>query len=132
MPGEIIQIDPKILSIIKGSFAESGLPRPFVQEIFLLELHVAGTSHQELGEIEEKLEATDVLIFKREPKNNNDTLAIAVYEENGNQLGYIPREKNEVLARLMDAGKLVFGKLIKKKWHNNWLKLDIKVFMRDS
>ncbi len=41
------------------------------------------------------------------------------------------QKKNEVLARLMDAGKLIFGKLEAKEWIDDWLKLDVRVFMRD-
>jgi hypothetical protein len=31
----------------------------------------------------------------------------------------------------MDAGKLIFGKLERKEWQNDWLKADIRVYMRD-
>jgi hypothetical protein len=34
-------------------------------------------------------------------------------------------------ARLMDAGTLLFGKLEGKSWVGGWLKLDIRVFLRD-
>ena len=47
------------------------------------------------------------------------------------KLGYIPQEKNEVLSNLMDAGKLLFGKLNEKTWVDNWLKLDVQVYLRD-
>ncbi len=58
-------------------------------------------------------------------------LAIRIHDEKGHKLGYVPQAKNEILARLMDAGKLVFGKLVEKHWHEEWLKLEIKVFMRE-
>ena len=35
-----------------------------------------------------------------------------------------PRAKNEALARLMDAGKLLFGRLEDKEWQGEWLKID--------
>ena len=37
------------------------------------------------------------------------------------------QEQNEVLSNLMDAGKLLFGKLNEKTWVDNWLKLDVQV-----
>lgn len=46
-------------------------------------------------------------------------------------MGYIPRAKNEVLARLMDAGKLVFGKIEGLEKFNKWLKISIRVYMKD-
>ena len=41
------------------------------------------------------------------------------------------QEKNEVIANLMDAGKKFSGKLISKEWEDNWLKLDIEVYLND-
>ncbi len=54
-----------------------------------------------------------------------------ILNEKGEKLGYVPRQKNEVLARLMDAGKLVFGKAEKQEWVESWLKIDIRTYMRD-
>jgi len=31
----------------------------------------------------------------------------------------------------MDAGKLLFGRLEAKSWVGGWLKLEIRVFLRD-
>jgi hypothetical protein len=43
--------------------------------------------------------------LRREPANPHDELAIEILAESGLKLGYIPRHRNPVLARLMDAGK---------------------------
>ena len=43
----------------------------------------------------------------------------------------MPKDKNEVLSNLMDAGKLIFGKLIEKDWVDDWLKLDVQLYLRD-
>ena len=134
MTTSLTVIDPKILAIIKGSFDKSGLPLPFVKEIFLMDCHVAGTSHLDLSQVEPSLTLDAPLILKREPDNRHDPMAIQIFEEHGNRIGYVPKAKNEVVARLMDAGKLIFGKLFAKDWegyNNNWLKLQIKVYMRD-
>ena len=48
-------------------------------------------------------------------------LAIIIHNQTGEKLGYVPREKNEVVARLMDAGKMVFGVLEEKEWRDEWL-----------
>lgn len=131
MSESLVPIDKSILALLIGSFGKDGLALPFVQEIFLLECHVAGTSHCDLEEVEKDLHVTDVLIFKREPENPHDALAILILDKLGHKLGYVPRAKNEVLARLMDAGKLIFGKLEQKEWLNDWLKMEIRVYMRD-
>lgn len=31
----------------------------------------------------------------------------------------------------MDAGKLLFGKLVAKAWVDSWLKVEVRVLMRD-
>ncbi len=131
MSDSILPFDKTILALINGSFDNNGAMMPFVQEIFLIQCHIAGTSYCDLDEVEEELEVLDALIFQREPKNEHDELAILIFDQKGNKLGYVPRAKNEVLARLMDAGKLIFGKLEDKNWIGDWLKLDIRVFMRD-
>ncbi len=131
MSGAVTPIDPALVALIRGSFGPGGLPLPFAQEIFLLECHVAGTSHLDLEAVEPELLVSEPLLFHREVDNPHDALAIRIDDLEGRKLGYVPRAKNEVLARLMDAGKLIFGKLEAKAWQGAWLKLDIKVYLRE-
>jgi len=131
MGTDLKSIDPALLALMHGSFGKDGALQPFVKEIFLLECHVAGTSHQPVKEIEPGLSAGALLPFQREPTNKFDALAIRIHDEAGHVLGWVPREKNEVLARLMDAGKLLFGRLEAKSWVGGWLKLEIRVFLRE-
>lgn len=69
--------------------------------------------------------------MKRENNNEHDELAIMILTRNSDKLGYVSRSKNEVLTRLMDSGKLIFGKIEDKCWKGSWLKLDIKIYLRD-
>ena len=131
MAQSIIKIDSKYLEIVKNSLDKKGLPKPFVQEVELLSCHIAGTTFLDLDYIEPKLIKSQLLILKREPKNKNDDKAILILTEEGVKLGYVPKEKNEVLSNLMDAGKLLFGRLNDKSWIDTWLRLDIQVFFRD-
>ena len=71
------------------------------------------------------------LKFVREANNPHDTLAIMVKDHDGNKLGYVPKQKNEILSRLMDAGKLIYGTVNKKERFGNWLKITIQIFMED-
>ncbi|MFW5662804.1 MAG: HIRAN domain-containing protein [Bacteroidota bacterium] len=128
---DLIKSSGKLLSLIEDSFTSEGLPKPYVKEIFLMECHIAGTTHVDLDGIEPELLEDDPLIFKREADNEYDKLAILIFDKKERKLGYVPMIKNEVIARLMDAGKLIFGKMVHKKWHGDWLKVTIKVFMRD-
>ena len=131
MTQAMVKIDPKYLEIIRTSLDKTGLPKPFVQEVELLNCNIAGTTFLNLEDIEPKLKKHQLLVLKREPKNEYDGNAILILTEDGQKLGYVPQEKNEVLSNLMDAGKLLFGKLNEKTWVDNWLKLDVQVYLRD-
>ena len=131
MSQAMVKIDPKYLEIIRTSLDKTGLPKPFVQEVELLNCNIAGTTFLDLEDIEPKLKKHQLLVLKREPKNEYDDNAILILTEDGQKLGYVPQEKNEVLSNLMDAGKLLFGKLNEKTWVDDWLKLDVQVYLRD-
>jgi len=101
-------------------------------EILSMECIVAGTTFiKDLSKIEKMLSEEQFLDLKREPDNKFDNFAIAICSSSGEKIGYIPREKNEMLARLMDAGKWFYGKVQKKSWEGNWLRIDIEIYMKD-
>ena len=131
MSQAIIKIDPKYLEIVRTSLDKTGLPKPFVQEVDLLNCNIAGTTFLNLKDIEPNLKKNQLLVLKREPKNEYDDKAILILTEDGQKLGYVPQERNEILSRLMDAGKLLFGRLDEKNWVDRWLRLDIQVYLRD-
>lgn len=108
METHLASIDPAILALLHGSFDGSGALMPFVREILLIECHVAGTGYRDLDGVELQLQPGMLLPLQREPDNRVDPLAIQILTEAGHFLGYVPRVKNEALARLMDAGKLLF------------------------
>jgi hypothetical protein len=132
MTQEIVKFNPDFVNILTAGFNSKGLAFPFITEIQLMECYVAGTTFREdIEEIEPELQKDDLLVLKREPDNEYDKLAIAVYDKEERLIGYIPKRKNEIPARLMDAGKIVFGKIESKNWQDNWLKINICIFMRD-
>ena len=131
MSQAIVKIDPKYLEIVRSSLNKTGLPKPFVQEVELLDCNIAGTTFINLKDIEPNLKKNQLLVLKREPKNEYDDKAILILTEDGQKLGYVPQERNEILSNLMDAGKLLFGRLDEKNWVGRWLKLDIQVYLRD-
>ena len=132
MTQEIVKFNPDFVNILTAGFNSQGLALPFITEIQLMECHVAGTAFREdMKEIEPELQKDDLLDLKREPDNEHDKLAIAVYDKEERRIGYIPQRKNVIPARHMDAGKIVFGKIESKNWQDNWLKINICIFMRD-
>jgi len=107
------------------------LASPFAKEIFLIETHVAGTSHVPVREIEPTLLAGASLVLRREPDNGHDPLAILILNDEGRKIGYVPRDRNEILAHLMDAGKFLFARLEAKEWKGDWLRVVARVFLRE-
>ena len=76
MSQAIVKIDPKYLEIVRTSLTNNGLPKPFVQEVELLDCNVAGTTFLVLNDIEPKLKKHQLLMLKREPNNEYDNNAI--------------------------------------------------------
>lgn len=95
---------------------ESLIPKPFERDIFLLDTHVAGTTHIEgIDELEPYLKSGDRLNLFREPDNPYDEFAILIKTMDGVKIGYIPQKDNIIFARLMDAGKLFWKNYGKRK-----------------
>lgn len=47
------------------------------------------------------------------------------------KIGYVPQADNVIFARLMDAGKLLFGKITSRELRGSWLRIAIKVFSHE-
>ena len=57
--------------------------------------------------------------------------AIAIRNADGVKIGYVPQADNVIFARLMDAGKLLFGKITSRELRGSWLRIAIKVFSHE-
>ena len=108
------------------------LPVPFEQDIFLLECHVARTMHVDDILIKTKdVVVGTALVLRREPMNESDELAILVETAAGEKIGYVPRKHNPILARLMDAGKQLAAKVVRKELEEHWLNIRIAIDMKE-
>jgi len=102
---------------------------PFSREIYLLDIVVAGTTYcSQLPEIEPLLTPKTVMKMIRQPKNEHDELAIGIYF-NSIRIGWVPMEHNEVISRLMDAGKAFFCRIDSCTRKGKWLKINALIFM---
>ena len=129
---DIIKIDSNNIIGILNSNNGLNIEKPFSKDIFLIEVHIAGTTHiDNINELEPKLNEGVEVLFFREPTNQYDDKAIVIKDKEGNKLGYVPRAKNEILARLMDAGKLVYGKIKSKEKIDNWIKIELEIYLKD-
>lgn len=127
---DIVEInDGNIIQLLHGGI---DIGKPFSNCIYLINVHIAGTSYiYNIDKLEPELVKGKRLNFFREPNNEYDERAIVIKNDNGDKLGYVPRNKNEILSRLMDAGKLLYGEVYDKELVGNWWKITIQVFLDD-
>lgn len=120
---------------------EAPLPLPFERDLFLIGVEVAGTNHvPNIEALFDALQEGDRVSLFREPKNEYDEYAIRVDAQPSGEraavlqpvkLGYIPRMYNKMPARLMDAGKLLYGIVRKKEETGGYFHIVIKLYMQD-
>ena len=121
-----------LVNLLHGKNGEISIPKPFERDIFLFDTYVAGTSHIEgMEELEPHLQTGDRLDFFREPDNQYDAQAIVIKTADGVKIDYVPRQDNVIFARLMDAGKLLFGRISEKEKKGKWVKISIDIFLHE-
>ena len=119
-------------SIMHGSSGNEPAPTPYSHAIFLLETFIAGTSHVEnIRELSRELAPEERLTLLRESKNEYDPNAIVVKTSSGAKLGYVPKVKNEVLARLLDGGKALYAVIQTIEPKDHWVRITIQIFMQE-
>ena len=123
----LIKVNPGLLAALSGGSISIDV---FANEILVLKYIVAGTSFRKPKGVEENLFKKVKLEVKREKNNEFDEFAIALHFQD-HKIGYIPRDKNEVIARLLDAGKAFFTTIEAKEWEGNWLKIEVDVYLKD-
>jgi hypothetical protein len=75
----------------------------------LTDVPLAGDPYYAFRQVRDALSVGEALTLRREPTNPYDPLAVEVLTAADAKLGYVPRRRNEALARLMDAGVPVRG-----------------------
>ena len=120
-------------SLLQTLHADLNTPAPYSSDVLLLQTMIAGTTHVVgLEELEPFLKPGDRLELVRIPDNPSDPNAIKIYTRDRVKLGYVPRKENHILARLMDAGKLLYAKILSKQWQGDWLQIEIEVYLTDD
>lgn len=121
-----------LIELLHGKGGDIVIPQPFERDIFLFDTYVAGTTHIEgIEELEPHLKIEDKLEFFREPDNPYDNQAIVVKTVDGVKIGYIPKQDNVIFARLMDAGKLLFGRIAEKEKKGKWVRIEMKIYLHE-
>ena len=138
----------EIVNALHNTGEGSELPMPFEQDIFLYGTEIAGTRHVDnIAELYDSLEEGDIVSLIREPDNPHDEYAIRIetldqdllgYFPSGDlpfedcrKLGYLPRVNNKIIARLMDAGKRLYGVVRAKELLGDYHRIVVKVYMKE-
>ena len=126
------EIDVKkedLLSVIDDKSLSEAL-KPLVREIYLFDTFIAGTSYIEDPSLLDKLQINERLKLVRE-ESKFDDLAILIQNSEGKKLGYVPRKDNVIFSRLMDAGKLLIGKVKEKDQIGSFSRIRISIYLID-
>ena len=125
------------LAIIDDSWlmlADQGkeMPVAFQQVIFLTNCHLAGSN--EIAGIKDKIDGIkggESLVLRRTVTDAADARAVSVETTSGTLIGYVPRRYGAVMARLMDAGKLLSAKFIGRDCDEQCADITVAIEMRE-
>ena len=131
--GELtVKKDSELVELLHKQNELGDLGKPFERDIMLFDTVVAGTRYiPEIKQILSDVKLGDRLEFVREPENSYDDKAIMVQTVDGEKIGYVPREDNIVFSRLMDAGKLLFGKITSMESRKNWTRIAMEIYLHE-
>lgn len=125
----LIKLNPELMALIHDKGGADILP--FKQEIFVLNVFVAGTGYcDKIGEVQKYLSPGMQLTMRRHPENEVDEYAIGIYHRD-TRVGWVPMKDNLVIARLMDAGKMFNCKIVSVEEDERWPKINVSIYMVD-
>jgi hypothetical protein len=99
------------------------------QRLILQTSPLAGFQHYAGRALFPLMQVGDSLVLRREPTNTHDAQAVRV-EWRGVQIGYAPRAENVDLARLMDRGTHVEGRILHlQKSRDPWKRVLMELYV---
>ena len=129
MANELATVEENWLELA-GKFKD--LPMPFEKTVFLTECHLAGTA--DITDMLVRTQGVDMgspLVLKRSAGDAQDAKAVAALTKKGDVVGYVPRRYAAIIARLMDAGKVLSATVTEKTLVSHWLDLAISIAMKE-
>jgi len=93
---------------------------------------LAGFQHYAGAALFPLMQTGDALHLRREPDNPHDAKAVRV-EWRGVQIGYVPRAENVDLARLMDRGTRIDGRILHlQKSRDPWQRVLMEIYVQQE
>ena len=130
MGNEIVIKDDSAIALTE-QFDIGELIKPLQKEIFLFDTYIAGTTHLGDPTVLGRIKTGDKVVFQREPDNRYDDKAIMVLNDTKEKLGYVPEKDNVVFSRLMDAGKMLTGRINDIKDKHGFIQVAIGIYLID-
>jgi len=95
----------------------------------LLDFVVAGTTFcKEFDKSDEDFVKDGMTLIVKREDNKHDANAIALYVGDV-RIGYVPKNQNPVLAKLLDAGKILIARVISAHYNEGWEKINARISM---
>ncbi len=108
----------------------SDIIKPLSKEIHLFDSFVSGTLKIKDENLFKKLKEGDKLILQRE-ETIFDSNTINIFTEDKIKIGYVPEKDNVIFARLMDAGKLLIGRINSVSFKSSVPVISVGIYMID-
>ncbi len=107
--------------------------KPFSNAVKLIDnTKIARTSKVEnIDQLIKKLQVGQRLKLVREPNNLNDKNAVKITNQDGEKIGYVACDVNEIITRLLDGGKDVFAEITTIEQLGPWNKIDVGIYIDD-
>jgi hypothetical protein len=129
MKNELTLKNDELLTVVEEKSLGEIL-KPLVNEIYLFDTVIAGTSYIKDPSVYDALEVNEKLSLQRED-NKFDSMAILILNAQKQKLGYVPERDNQVFSRLMDAGKLLIAKVISVLNQGGYYRVRIGIYLVD-
>ena len=131
--GGLVPLPSSPLQLLNQAGLDLSVGMPFAQPIRLIDrARIAGTAHvPRIDELAAGLLPGDRLPLRREPDNAYDRRAIVVTTLQGDKLGYLPVDVNDIPSRLMDAGKELYAQVIAVSRRGSYTFIEVEVYLHD-
>lgn len=108
----------------------SDIIKPLSKEIHLFNTFVSGILKIKDAEVLKSIRPGDKLVLQRE-NSIFDSNTINIFTEDNIKIGYVPEKDNIIFARLMDAGKLLIGRVNSVQIRSGIPVISVGIYMID-
>lgn len=129
MANELTMQEKQLVTLVESQDLGQ-LIQPLTRQIHLFDSFVAGITRLEDRSVLKEIRIGDSLSLIRE-NNKFDDNAIMIYTDDKRKLGYIPEQDNLIFARLMDAGKLLKGRISAIETKGGILVISVGIYLVD-